>query len=153
MGEVTTSEKYDPYSSDLDQVLDVLNEGRFEQARERIHDIMGKWLLNPRIHLMASAAARGLGDEKTAEMEGFFAVRCLQGMLATGDGTHERPYLVSSVHDEYDVLGHQKKSLRGQSLIEDGERMLDVLDCEDGSKISFDITRPYSAAARKLDGR
>jgi hypothetical protein len=146
----TSSPEYNPYSSDMEQILPLLNDGRFAEARQRIYDAMARWLLNPRIHLLASAAARGMGDEKTAEMEGFFAVRCLQGITSTGEGSREQPYLVSSVADEYDVLAHFKKSLKTQSLVEDGERVLDVLECQDGSTLCFDITRPYAAIGKRM---
>jgi hypothetical protein len=148
--EFTSCPDYNPYSTDIEKVLTLLNDGKFAEARQRIYDAMARWLLNPRIHLLASAAARGMGDEKTAEMEGFFAVRCLQGITSTGDGSREQPYLVSSVTDEYDVLTYLKKSLKTQSLVEDGERVLDLLECQDGSTLCFDITRPYAAMGKRV---
>jgi hypothetical protein len=149
---VTSAEAYDPYSSDFEQIENLLEAERPVEARALIHSVMGKWLLSPRIHMLASIAAKAAGDADGAGMEGFLYLRCVEGILSTGDGSRGRPYLVTCTSDEYDVLTHLRKTITRQALVEDGLRRLDVISCDDGTELHFDITRPYGRLMSRMGG-
>ena len=139
---VTSGPSYAPYGDPFGPVEQRLEAGDFAGAQEALRPVLGQLLLCPRAHLLASVAAKRAGDEDAAGFESMFYVRCIQGILATGDGTADRPYLVTRTSDEYDVLSHLEKELQVQSLMHgpDG-RSLDRMTCTDGSELHFDVTR------------
>jgi hypothetical protein len=144
------SPDYDPYDHYQSEAHALLGEGEFEKVTEYLTSKMPGWILNPGIHKLLSFALHKLGDEERARMEFLLARAFLNGILSTGDGSEARPYLVSSVTDEYDVLEHLGKSLRQQSLVENEGRRCDRFDCEDGSQIWFDVSAPLACFERKI---
>ena len=67
----------------------------------------------------------------------------IKSILDTGDGSRERPYVVSSTTEEYLVLEHFNKTLMMQALVDiDGKRM-DRMVCEDGTAYYFDISASF----------
>jgi hypothetical protein len=137
---VIRHEGYNGYSDDLGGCEKLYEEKRYEEVRAGLRDAMPNLLLSPRAHMLAALAARHLGDEQSSEMEGFIFNCCMEGILGSGDGTESAPYLVLRVSDEYDVLMHLSKTMRQQALIEREEKSFDVLTCEDGTELWFDIT-------------
>jgi len=138
--EIIVSEQYDPYSSDLDHANALLNAGEYREARESISGSMPNLLLSPSAHYLLSLIAGKLNDQKSAELEGAIASSCVKGILATGDGSHEKPYIVVRMSDEYDVAHCLGKQNTEQSLISDGDKCYDLLRCGDGSELWFEIT-------------
>lgn len=98
------------------------------------------WALSPRIHYLAAIAAEECGDEEVAELERFTFQSCLEGILATGDGTAEAPYLITYLSDEYDVLSALGLEPRSQALVEQRGMLCDVTKCLDGSEVWFELT-------------
>jgi hypothetical protein len=147
---VTGLPDYEPYSNDLARLDELMTSERYAELRERAYEMMHRWLLSPRIHMLISVASKELGDEQGAEMERMFAAACVEGILRTGEGTQASPYVVTSTTDEYDVLFFNQKKSTGQRLVDRGERVCDVLTCEDGSEVWFDVTAPYMHMARKM---
>lgn len=143
--EVVTSEpEYAPYSDPYGPLEQLLEAGENERARVRLAEVLGNLMLSPRIHVVAGVTARRVGDTKAADIERVFYFRCVDAILATGDGSPAAPYLVTRTTDEYDVLFHLNKELARQALTRDGDRSVDVMTCTDGSELCFDITRPLS---------
>ena len=138
-----SSEHYDPYSSEMDSVNGFVDAGQFDEARETLSESMPNLLLCPSAHMAISFIAEKSGDEKAAQMERFVAATCCEGLLTTGDGTQENPYLVVRTSDEYALIEYLGKQFKSQSLIEDGNRHFDLIHCVDGSELWFDITDPY----------
>ncbi len=64
----------------------------------------------------------------------------ISSILATGDGSRERPYVVSSTTEEYLVLEHFNKTLTMQALVDSDEKRMDMMVCEDGTAYYFDIS-------------
>lgn len=104
---------------------------------------MANYLLSPGAHLLLGDIYEKLGDEESARRERTIAIRCVKAILASGDGTADRPYLVTRVSDEYDVLAYLKKPMERQSLQQRGGRACDVMCCKDGSEIWFDISEAF----------
>jgi len=100
---------------------------------------------------MLAALCRDSGDQKQADFAHAVGFACIDGILSTGDGSKEKPYLVLRTSDEYDVLMAEGKEFRCQSLIHDGDRTLDRMDSADGSSLFFDISDAYRALARRME--
>ncbi|WP_243059310.1 DUF4919 domain-containing protein [Nocardioides sp. SR21] len=101
-------------------------------------------LLSPSAHgALADALARA-GRQQAAARERLIARAALAGILATGDGSRERPWSVLRVSDEYDVLRSQRRRSTEQTLERDGSRHLDRHVCDDGSEAWFDVTELFS---------
>ncbi len=148
--EVAASPPYAPYTSKYKAVaFPLLESGEFEEAKNHLISMMPSYFLNPGIHKYTAYALQKLGAETSARFEYSLAALFLRGILSTGDGSKERPYLVLYIEDEYDVLGDMKKKLRKQALVKIEGRYCDCLDCEDGSQIWFDITTPFAHEAAR----
>lgn len=107
--------------------------------------------LVPRVHYYAALAAEARQDADDLELERMLLVICLRALLMTGDGSPELPYVVSAVSDEYDLLDSLELCPGSQTLVHRGDGTLDVIQCEDGSEIWFDVSAliaiPASAPA------
>jgi hypothetical protein len=137
---VMADKAYNAGSSALETVEVLLDHGRYAEARRRVRQMMPDWLLSPRAHRLAAVAARQLGEGRDEAREATIARRCIEGLLTTGDGTRERPYLVTHIDDEYDVIDHFEKKLASQELVAEEGRSLDRIACQDGSEYWFDLT-------------
>ena len=148
---VIASEFYAPYSDEFETAVRLFEEENFDDARETIQNGMPNLILSPRAHHLLSYLHFKAGDKKTAQFEFAFSEACLKGILATGDGSIEKPYLVTRTSDEYDVLEHLGKELTRQALAESEDRRLDVMTCRDGATLSFDITDAYDQLSQSFD--
>jgi hypothetical protein len=138
--EVIASKAFKPYSDEMDQANELYEAGKIEAARDLLLKSMDNLMLNPRAHIRLSFYHLKLGDRDASKKEFMIAHACLKGILSTGDGTKDKPYLVLRTDDEYEVLSALKKKSKMQSLQFDGRRKFDVLTCTDDSQIYFDIT-------------
>lgn len=143
---VVAHPSYSPYSDEIHDLTKLYEDKRHDDVAELVSSMMPNWLLTPSVHKIACLAAKHRGDDEGAAIEMKIAVACIRGILASGEGTREAPYLVARVRDEYEVLSHLEKQLKRQSLVQDGERSLDCLKLTDGGELWFDIT----AAKRHL---
>jgi len=141
--QVVSSEAYDPYSDELADFEELLESGQHTALRERISSSMPNLLLSPRAHLVLARLDELDGDEDSARMEHAIAAACVEGILATGDGSQASPYLVVRTSDEHDVVSGLRKELVRQTLTHREDRYFDILSCDDGSELWFDITDAY----------
>ena len=141
--ELTAGPDYRPYSRQIDQIRGLLDSEEYEKAFEACHLSKGTLLLSPELHMLAGYAARKLGDEELFNMERAITASCVHGILDTGDGTKEKPYVVSVTDDEYFILEVLKKKFEAQALLQVGDRHLDLIRTTEGDELYFDISRPY----------
>jgi hypothetical protein len=111
---------------------------------------MGNLMLSPRAHQLLGFLHHKLGDEQRANMEMMIGIVCVEGILTTGDGSQESPYLVLRTSDEYDVLEHFEKQLQQQSLLHRDGRNFDRIECTDGTTYWFDITDAYNQLGKSI---
>jgi hypothetical protein len=135
-------------ASDLAIVERLLDEQQFAEVLDRLDALPPSRVLSPRVHFLAAEAAAALGDHESIELERSLFVIVLQGLLATGDGTPANPYIVCHASDEYDVLETLGLEPAGQSLVEHGGGLCDVLTCSDGREVWFDVTDLLNRPAR-----
>lgn len=137
---VLHSPDYDAYSMDLNELDALIEAEEYDKSLERFPEVLPNLLLSPRLHLMMAYVRRQKGDSEGAEAEGAIAHLCANGILMTGEGTKDKPWLVLRTSDEYDVLMFIDKKMTRQALIGHNGRKLDRLDCEDGTQAWFDVT-------------
>src|SRR5262249_3037929 len=113
---VATHEKYDGYSRDLDNMRTAHAQKRYAEVRAAFVAAQPNLLLSPEAHFLLSLTAKALGDTAGSDTEKFVCFRCIDGILSTGTGTQEKPYLVLRTSDEYDVLSALGKQLQSQHL-------------------------------------
>ena len=147
--QVAASDRYAPYSNELDMLVAALSAGNPQAVIDLFWRSFPNLLLSPLAHLMLSQAYLGLKKENEAEAEKAMGHLILKSILATGKGTKKKPYAVMRVEDERGVLSALKKQAGAQFLIMAGSRMLDLLQCSDGSEVYFDITLMFGRTRKE----
>jgi hypothetical protein len=147
-GLVRDHTSYAPYSKDLSEIETALFQSEFDRAQQLLKNAFPNLLLSPRAHLLLAVLARKHEEIQRMEVETFFANACARGIVATGDGSEQAPYLVLRVEDERDVLKFLEKKLRKQSLLHKDDKHLDLIETEDGLSLWFDITDAYNTLTR-----
>ena len=141
--ELAAGPDYRPYARQIEQIHGFLDSEEYEKAFEACQLSGGTLLLSPEVHMLAGYAARKLGDEELFNMERAITAACIRGILDTGDGTKENPYVVPVTSDEYFILEILEKKFESQALLKDGDRHLDLMRTTEGDELYFDISRPY----------
>src|SRR5690349_2076725 len=134
------SRSYDAKSTVLPDLFRPLGRGLYHRVLTGATRAMGNWVLNPGIHFVVSRAFRELGDDDRAEFEADTGRALLDGLLMTGDGTPDRPYLVLRAADEYDVLASMGLRCRAHQVAYRNGRAFDALACDDGRDVWFDVS-------------
>jgi len=136
------SDEYDPYSRDLPLATELLNADKYREALDTLGNVFGNLMLSPSAHMAWCQALGQLGQQQDADIQGALCVLCVRGILTTGKGTVDEPYLVTRLTDQYDVLAMlKKKSTSVGRCTEDG-RHLDIHSLDDGGQLVFDMTDP-----------
>lgn len=146
--EVINHEDYNPYSNDWNQLTDLLDAERFEEAIE-FNTV--NLLLSPRAHLYKQYALEKLGNQQHAGIEGMIAHYLMDGIEMTGNGSIESPYLVTSVTDERDMLMRWDEEFASQALTHSNNQSFDIITTASGKEYYFDITDCYRSL-QKQDG-
>lgn len=141
-GAVVGSTSFDPDLDLVGELGPLMEQGRHREVVDAVTARMPGAALNPTAHLAMSAALEALGDGRAAERESIMARVAVSSVLATGDGTEERPWSVLRVADEYDVMRAQGITPVGQSVRGVEGRLLDRHETADGGAVWFVIDRP-----------
>jgi hypothetical protein len=141
-----------PYSPEW-QVLGELH-GAGEFGR-----VLGAWellqpvgVLSPRLHFWAGTAALELGEYEQAAWERHCMQACLQGLLQTGTGAAESPFIVTYRWDAYDVMRALGASPAQQSLIDTEYGLCDRFLCDDGEDYWFLVGELVDRANQRCAG-
>jgi hypothetical protein len=141
-----------PSAEDFSRLDQLLKNKAYEQARLLIDQLPPLAALSPRVHAIAAETARQLGDEEDAALEHFLEAACLEGLLASGNGTKSQPYVVCCRMDEFDVLSALGESPQAQRVVRAGDRICDVILCENGRKVWFDASLLVPLSAVQFAG-
>jgi hypothetical protein len=141
--QVAASDRYAPYSNELDMLVAALCAGEPQAAIDLFWRSFPNLLLSPLAHFIQSQAYLDLKREGEAEGEKAMGRLILKSILATGKGTKKSPYAVMRIEDEKDVLSVLKKQAGAQFLMRGDSRVMDLQRCSDGSEVYFDITLMY----------
>jgi hypothetical protein len=147
--QVAASDRYAPYSNELDILVAALGAGHPQAAIDLFWRSFPNLLLSPLAHFILCQAYQDLKRENEAEGEKAMGRLIMKSILATGKGTKKRPYAVMRVEDERDVLSVLKKQAGTQFLMKDKSQVFDLLQCSDGSEVYFDITMMYGRTRKE----
>ena len=146
---VAESDRYLPYSNELDVLAANLCAREPQSAIEYFWRTFPSLLLSPSAHLTLSRAYDSMGKEGEAAFEKALAFQLIKSILATGKGTKKKPYAVMRISDEWNVLSALRKQAGPQFLMMGKNRVFDLLQCSDGSEVYFDITLMYGRGIEK----
>lgn len=131
---------YSASAAEFNDVQMLIDCGRFLDAREWLRGLNPGRLLSPKAHQLAAEVARHLGDKESERREHFLYHRCIEGILGTGEGSRDDPYLLTHAGDQYDLIDYLEKKVGRQSLVQDRGRTLEHVECLDGSELWFDLS-------------
>lgn len=138
---IIADRRYHPYRlEDFERLEEQFQLGFHGVVLNNIDELRPNFLLTPSLHFLHANAAEDAGEKTLAELEEFICERCYDGILATGDGSFEAPYLVTRVMEEDDILLLFGKERCDARLIAVNGRHYDCVFCNDGSEIWFDVT-------------
>jgi hypothetical protein len=147
---VVEGPEFNPYGDDLGELDALAAREAFEEIRPRFQEALPTLLLSPRAHLLMAWAAHKRGQTDEEEMERAICSACVHGILSTGDGSLEKPFLVTTTSDEYTVLELRGLTSSTQTLMHEGDRHLDRQQCSDGTVLYFDVTDLFAVLGRRL---
>lgn len=141
---------YSPYSQDLNTMGDLVKKEKYSEVEATYKKTWPNLVLSPQAHFMLATAAKGLGDQAKADKETAAEQKCLDALLATGDGTEAKPIRVTRISDEYDIAHFKKKGVTKQGLKFKNGKAHDIISCSDGSKMWFNVSLPFDALGKSL---
>ena len=97
------------------------------------------WQLCPRLHFVRARIYEQMGSDAPLRASVAKLQTCLKMLLKTGDGSKNRPYHVTFISDERDLLRTMGAELGPQTLVQDDSRWIDVVSHEEG-EVHFDVT-------------
>ena len=136
-------------ATDIAHLLDLLQSDGPHAVSEAIASLPAIAALSPAIHAIAAEAAAAAGDSADHELERYLLLVCLEAILNAGDGSEDSPYLVACTMDERHVCRALGVIPRSQALSNHQGRLLDVVACENGERICFDVTGLVTLPARQ----
>jgi len=144
---VINHEVYDPYTSELDELMDLMDAKDFQ----KVVDFKSiNTLLSPSAHLIKHHAAKQMNDDLNAKSEWILFNKVLENLLLTGDGSKEQPYLITQISDERDIIQSMEDEVANQRLIKSEGKSYDLIKTKSGKEIYFDITLCMQALAAKF---
>jgi hypothetical protein len=142
--QVAASPNYSPYASPEQAALALMEKKQYQAAADALMALMPGSYLSPGAHQLL-AHIYGLMDQNDdARYEDELVQAVFAGLLRTGDGSPERPYLALHISDEYDLARFLGKTVATQRLVRKDGRSYDVVDCADGARLWFDISAFYT---------
>lgn len=132
---------YRPIDFEFQGLEALESEGAHGRLLEAGRDLLAAALLSPALHYYIGRAAGGLGARDLERFHAYAYMTLRDALLATGDGTPTRPFLVTQVIDEFFILtalGHEP--LEQARVRHTDGRSFDVLTDEQGGETWFDIT-------------
>ena len=142
--EIASVPGFSPYANFEAEALVLVEQREFEEALAGLKAMMPGGFFSPGLHDLLAHIHDLMNNAEEARNETYLALAVLNGILATGDGSEARPYLVLQISDEYDVLKALGKVSGAQSLLQRQGKVLDRHACHDGNVLWFDITLPWA---------
>jgi hypothetical protein len=142
--EIATVPGFSRYASYEAVGFALVEQQKLTEALAALKAMMPGSFLSPGLHNLLAFIQTKLNNGEEAGKESYLATAVMRSILATGDGSEARPYLVLQVSDEYDVLKVLGKESAAQGLHWRQERVLDRHECTDESILWFDVTTPQA---------
>ena len=130
---------YSPYSSELCEVNRLIESNNLDCAHQFLLKNSCNLILSPIFHMTMAFFFNRQRQVKKMKYSYLIATNCIKGILSSGDGTKEKPYLITRVSDEHDVLNYLGKTLTLQSLVKVEDKAYDRLQCVDKTVLWFEL--------------
>lgn len=131
---------YTPYVNYMDSASVLLGNEQYPEALDYLKSVLPGFFLSPSFHRILAFIYHQLFRIHEEYLERNLADSLLHGILSSGDGSEQHPYLVLYVGDEYEVLAHLGKKHRLQQLVMKEGCSFDLLTCDDDGLLWFDVT-------------
>lgn len=148
---IVSSDEYFGYSDGLDRLQEAAENNDLSAGRAVLIEDAINLLLCPHAHLIIAEMEQEAGNDKGTKLAEHAVSCCINGIMATGDGSRDSPYLVLRIEDQYGVLAALKKTKKGQELHEIGDRKLDRILTEDDDEVWFDVTDCLRSLERRVE--
>jgi tetratricopeptide (TPR) repeat protein len=149
-----TADFYSPYASTDEAFRKAYKEEKFKQAIELGEKALKQQPLSLDILFKLLVCYDQLGDKATARQYARRYFSLIRVITASGDGKSlETAYVVTAVHDEYEVLATLDLRSSGQALIGHTDRLTVSSTTEKDSKeypMYFDVSQPFSHLAQQF---
>jgi hypothetical protein len=127
-------------AEDLSRLLNLLAGGDPAAVSQAIDELPPIAALSPAVHAVAARAAEAAGSDEDCQLERFLLLTCLEAILQSGEGTEDAPYIVTCTTDERHVCEMLGLVPRSQALTNRRATALDVVECDTGVTIWFDVS-------------
>lgn len=132
---------FNPDADDLSSVDSLVAAGKFEEVIEVIRAaVWPNFLLSPGAHVQLGFALQKAGREREANVERAIAALLMRGIELTGEGSEEKPFLVSRTSDEYDYLFAHQLEFASHTEVDGEDRQLDCILVREKGPVFFDIS-------------
>ncbi len=141
---------HDPGDGRIHELAQQFRNGDFAALIAHAPQLLPTWVLSPRWHYFLGCSLLETGRETDAQRERERSRACLFGLMETGDGSWERPFVITYLSDAYDLLRAHRLHSESQRLIDDGLRRLDTIQASDGRIWHFDVSDLVPASPEKM---
>ncbi len=121
-----------PQIEELSHIQALFEQGEYQLVRLEAARLLPRWGLSPRLYRLTGLAAWELKDLEAAELDKFLFDACLQGILATGEGTVSLPYWVIYPSDPDELLDRLGLKIKRRFLMRATCGPAERVDSEDG---------------------
>ncbi len=122
-------------SRELTNLEALFAQRHYAAVREAMEAMLPTWSLSPRFYWLGSVAALELQDQEGAEVDRYLHQTCLQGLLATGSGSHELPYWITYASDAEELLHRLGLQREKAALVRSPHGLSQVLSCQNGREL------------------
>lgn len=139
----TQQENFQPYARRAEEVYNLNDEGKFDEAINKANELLKNNPLLPSLYKELIWAYRKKNNYEAANTYLKKLHNILNAMLYTGDGTCERPYVAFWVQEEYTLLKYLNYKKTGNVSVSNcAGQMADIievtnLDTKENSTICF----------------
>jgi len=126
-----------PDASELVQLAELFETGQFATLLQQARKLLPRWSLCPRFYRLTGLAALETGDQEAAQVDKLLYDCCLQGILATGDGSQSRPFWVTYTVDPDEVLDHLGQEARVRYVARGVTGTCEVVETARGTELWF----------------
>ena len=113
----------------------IVNSPRHEDALMLRDQMRNEWLLCPRFHYLIGQLAIATNDEEQVELSLFECQCCLNGLLATGDGSCESPYQTTYFTDSEDLTRRLGYKILARHTVDRAGMLFELVSCSHGQEL------------------
>ncbi len=132
-------------SDDIKLLSSLLNEKKFDQAREKVNQLLEKVFVDAELHYIAFVANTESGNREKAEFHKAVIRGLLDSIQENKHGlSEEDAFLVINVHEEYTFLRFSHMQVTKQSLSHKDGHTYDIMVCQDMSNKAREVTAYFN---------